>query len=141
MSTILIVAGEASGDTLGAGLVKELLKLKPDTEFIGLGGDKMSDAGVTLRYHINKLAFLGFWEVVRNIRFIKGVEKDLLEQVDSFNPDMAVLIDYPGFNLRLVPKLKKRGIKIFYYISPQKWAWGARRIRTIRKHVDIMATI
>jgi len=141
MSTILIVAGEASGDTLGAGLVKEFLKLKPDSEFIGLGGDKMSDAGVTLRYHINKLAFLGFWEVVKNIRFIRGVEKDLLEQVDSFNPDMAVLIDYPGFNLRLASKLRKRGIKIFYYISPQIWAWGARRIGKIKKHVDMMATI
>jgi len=141
MSKILIVAGEASGDTLGAGFVREYLKLKPKTEFFGLGGDKMTQAGVKLHYHINKLAFLGFWEVVKNIRFIKKVEKDILNQVDTLKPQAAVLIDYPGFNLRLAPKIKKRGIKVFYYISPQIWAWGAKRIKKIKNNVNMMAVI
>lgn len=141
MTDILIIAGEASGDTLGAGFVREYLKLQPQTRFFGLGGDKMNSAGVELAYHIKDLAFLGFWEVVKNIRFIKKVQRDILNQVDKHNPRMAVLIDYPGFNLSLAPKLKQRGIKVFYYISPQIWAWGARRIRQIKSNVDFMATI
>ncbi len=141
MSKILIAAGEASGDTLGASLVREFLQLKPETEFFGLGGDKMAQAGVKLHYHINKLAFLGFWEVVKNIRFIKKVEKEILNQVDMLKPQAAVLIDYPGFNLSLAPKLKKRGVRIFYYISPQIWAWGAKRIKKIKNNVNMMAII
>ncbi|MCD6162899.1 MAG: lipid-A-disaccharide synthase [candidate division Zixibacteria bacterium] len=141
MSNILIVAGEASGDTLGAGFVREFLRLEPDCKFIGLGGDKMASAGVELLYHIRKLAFLGFWEVVKNIRFIKKVEKDILSHIDKIKPQMAVLIDYPGFNLRLASKLKQRGIKVFYYTSPQIWAWGAKRIDKIKSNVDMMAAI
>jgi lipid-A-disaccharide synthase len=141
MTNILIIAGEASGDTLGAGFVREYLKLQPQTRFFGLGGDKMNSTGVELAYHIKDLAFLGFWEVVKNIRFIKKVQRDILDQVDKLKPRMAVLIDYPGFNLRLAPKLKRRGIKVFYYISPQIWAWGAGRIRQIKNNVDFMAAI
>ncbi|MCP4583975.1 MAG: lipid-A-disaccharide synthase [candidate division Zixibacteria bacterium] len=141
MTNILIIAGEASGDTLGAGFINEYLKLQPDTSFFGLGGDKMASAGVELSYHIRDLAFLGFWEVVKNIRFINKVEKDILERVDKIKPRMAVLIDYPGFNLRLAPKLKQRGIRVFYYISPQVWAWGAKRVGKIKANVDYMATI
>lgn len=141
MNNILIVAGEASGDTLGTGFVREFLQLKPECKFIGLGGDKMADAGVELLYHVNKLAFLGFWEVVKNIRFIKKVEKDILAYIDKTRPQMAVLIDYPGFNLRLAAKLKQRGIKVFYYISPQIWAWGEKRIDKIKNNIDMMAVI
>lgn len=141
MSHVLIIAGEASGDVLGAGFVDEFLKIRPAIRFFGLGGDKMAAAGVDLQYHIRDLAFLGFWEVVKNISLIRKVEKQILDQVDKLNPALAVLIDYPGFNLRLARKLKKRNIKIFYYISPQIWAWGAGRIRKIKKHVDLMTTI
>jgi len=141
MTNILIIAGEASGDTLGAGFISEFLKLQPDSSFFGLGGDKMASLGVELSYHIKDLAFLGFWEVVKNIRFINRVEREILDQVDKIKPRMAVLIDYPGFNLRLAPKLKRRGIKIFYYISPQVWAWGAKRVGKIKANVDYMATI
>lgn len=141
MNNILIIAGEASGDTLGAGFVREYLTLAPDTRFFGLGGDKMKQAGVELTYHIRDLAFLGFWEVVKNYRFIKKVQKDILKQIDQLKPSMAVLIDYPGFNLRLAPLLKKRGIKVFYYISPQIWAWGAKRIKQIKTDVDFMAVV
>jgi lipid-A-disaccharide synthase len=141
MSDILIIAGEASGDTLGAGFVDEFIKIKPGYNFFGFGGDKMTKAGVELIYHIKDLAIFGFWEVVKNIRFIKQVERDLLAEVDKRKPTLAVLIDYPGFNLRLAPKLKSRGIKVFYYISPQIWAWGAKRINKIKANVDFMAVI
>ena len=141
MNDILIIAGEASGDTLGSGFVKEFLDLKPEYNFFGLGGDKMKLSGVDLTYHIKDLAIFGFWEVVKNIRFIKKVQRDIIKQVDELKPAMAVLIDYPGFNLRLAPQLKKRGIKVFYYISPQIWAWGAGRIKKIKKYVDFMIVI
>lgn len=141
MTNILIIAGEASGDTLGAGFVREFQKLQRQTRFFGLGGDKMKTAGVKLSYHIKDLAFLGFWEVVKNIRFIKKVQRDVLYQVDILKPEMAVLIDYPGFNLSLASKLKQRGLKVFYYISPQIWAWGGGRIRKIKSSVDFMTTI
>jgi lipid-A-disaccharide synthase len=141
MSDILIIAGEASGDTLGAGLVSEFAKIKPGHDFFGFGGDKMTAVGVESIYHIKDLAIFGFWEVVKNIRFIKKVERDLLAEVDRRKPSLAILIDYPGFNLRLAPKLRQRGIKVFYYISPQIWAWGAKRIHKIKTNVDFMAVI
>jgi len=138
---ILIVAGEASGDTLGAGFVQEFKKRKPNSRFFGLGGDKMKSSGVDIIYHIKDLAFLGFWEVIKNIRFIKKVQSDIFKKVEEFKPSLAVLIDYPGFNLRLAPKLKARGVKVFYYVSPQIWAWGAGRIKKIKKNVDHMAVV
>jgi len=141
MNHILIIAGEASGDTLGAGFVREFLRLEPNSSFFGLGGDKMARAGVRLSYHIKDLAFLGFWEVIKNLRSIWKIEKDILDRTDKLHPQMAVLIDYPGFNLRLATKLKKQGIKVFYYVSPQIWAWGARRIKKIKENVDLMTTI
>lgn len=138
---ILIVAGEASGDTLGAGFVREFLKRRPDSKFFGLGGDKMKSSGVDIIYHIKDLAFLGFWEVIKNISFIRQVQADILRKIEELKPSMAVLIDYPGFNLRLAPKLKARGVKVFYYVSPQIWAWGAGRIKKIKKSVDHMAVV
>jgi len=141
MNHVLIIAGEASGDALGAGFVEEFLKIRPAARFFGLGGDKMAAAGVDLEYHIKDLAFLGFWEVIKNIPFIWRVEKHILKKVDKVKPPLAVLIDYPGFNLRLARKLNKRNVKIFYFVSPQIWAWGAGRISKIKKHVDLMTTI
>ena len=141
MNHILIIAGEASGDMHGAGFVREFLQIRPDCRFFGLGGDMMAKAGVNLTYHIKSLAFFGFWEVLRNLWFLRHVKKELLSLADELQPKMAVLIDYPGFNLRLAPKLKKRGVKIFYYISPQIWAWGEKRVNKIRNSVDMMATI
>lgn len=141
MKNILIIAGEASGDTLGAGLVCEFQKLNSDCSFFGFGGDKMSKLGVDLTYHIDQLAILGFWEVIKNYRFLLKVRRDILQQVDKLKPSMAILIDYPGFNLRLAPLLRKRGVKVFYYVSPQIWAWGSKRIKEIKKNIDHMAVI
>jgi lipid-A-disaccharide synthase len=101
----------------------------------------MDISGVELRYHINQLSFLGFIEVVRHIPFMRRVERDLLEQASRRKPSLAVLIDYPGFNLRIAARLKGMGIPIMYYVSPQVWAWGAKRIARIKKLVDLMVVV
>ncbi|MHB9013222.1 MAG: lipid-A-disaccharide synthase [Ignavibacteriaceae bacterium] len=138
---ILIIAGEASGDLHGASLVKELRKIDNAIKIFGIGGDKMEAAGMELIYHINKMAFLGFVEVLKHLPFIRKVQKDLIQLVKEKNIRNAVLIDYPGFNLSIAKKLKKLNLKIVYYISPQIWAWGAGRIKKIRNLVNKMLVV
>jgi len=138
---ILIIAGEASGDLHGAGLINELRNINPSLEFFGIGGDRMISAGLIAQYHIKKMAFLGFIEVIRHLPFIKKVQRDLIEKVKKENIDTVILIDYPGFNLDIAKKLKSLGKKIFYYISPQVWAWGKGRIKKIKKLVDKMIVV
>ncbi len=138
---LLIIAGEISGDLHGASLVKELKKLDPEINIFGIGGDKMKVAGMQLSYHINRMAFLGFAEVVKHIPFIKKVQQDLLEIVKTKKIATVVLIDYPGFNLSIAKKFKKLKIKIVYYISPQIWAWGRGRINKIKKLVNKMLVV
>jgi lipid-A-disaccharide synthase len=101
----------------------------------------MDTCGVSLLYHTNQLSFLGFWEVLKHLPFIKKVERDLLERIDKRKPSLAILIDYPGFNLRLAEKLKARGIPVIYYVSPQVWAWGKGRIAKIKRLVDKMIVV
>ncbi len=139
--SILIIAGEASGDNVGGLLAAELKLLRPEIELFGLGGDRMDVSGVDIRFHVNQLSFLGFWEVLKHIPFIKEVERDLLNQIAKRKPTLAVLIDYPGFNLRLAGKLKSLNIPIMYYVSPQVWAWGRGRIAKIRKLVNKMVVV
>jgi lipid-A-disaccharide synthase len=139
--SILIVAGEASGDNVGGLLAAELKHLQPDLELFGLGGDRMNAGGVDIIHHANQLSFLGFWEVVKHLPLIKRVERELLAQVDKRRPSLAILIDYPGFNLRLARNLKERKIPILYYVSPQVWAWGKNRIPRIKQLVDKMAVV
>lgn len=141
MQSILIIAGEVSGDLLGAGLVREFAAIKPEVKFFGFGGDRMASTGVELVYHVKQLAIFGIWEAVKNYRYIKNIQRQLLKVVKERKPSMAILIDYPGFNLNLAPKLKAMGISVFYYVSPQIWAWGAGRIRKIKKNVDLMAVL
>jgi len=138
---ILIVAGEASSDLHAANLVKETKSLMPGTEFFGLGGARMEQQGVKLYANIVDLAVVGFVEVLRNIRKFKAIFNQVLWEVDKLKPDLAILIDYPGFNLRLAVELKKRGIPIVYYISPQIWAWGKNRINLIKKTINQMIVI
>ncbi|MFC1592424.1 lipid-A-disaccharide synthase [Candidatus Omnitrophota bacterium] len=138
---ILIVAGEASSDLHAANLIKEIKSLLPTAEFYGLGGEKMQQQGVKLYANIVGLAVVGFIEVLSNIKKFKAIFKNLLREVDKLNPDIAVLIDYPGFNLRLAKQLKKRGIPVIYYISPQIWAWGKNRIHLIKKLVTRMIVL
>ena len=138
---ILIIAGEASGDMHGAGLVTELRKLYPDIDFYGLGGDRMKETGLEIFYHINRLSFMGFFEVLKNLGFFRQVMKKMTQILDERKPDLAILIDYPGFNLKLAEEIKKRKIPLVYYISPQVWAWGKGRIKKIRKLVDKMIVV
>ncbi len=138
---LLIIAGEISGDLHGAALVKKLLLLNPELKIYGIGGDKMQEAGMKLIYHINKMAFLGFLEVIEHLPFIKKVQKELLNFVTEKNIKNIVLIDYPGFNLNIARKFKKLNLNIIYYISPQLWAWGSGRIKKIKKTVNKMLVV
>ena len=107
---IVIIAGEASGDLHGSGLVKELKRMNPDLEAFGMGGDKMRKEGVELVFHIDQLSIMGFWEVIKNFGFIRRMMRTMITAVETRKPDLAVLIDYPGFNLRFARKVKNLGI-------------------------------
>lgn len=136
-----IIAGEASGDLHASNLVKSLTKLDPNTELYGWGGELMAGAGVKLEKHIKDLAFMGFAEVVMNLKTILGninfCKKDILTK----KPDVLILIDYPGFNLRIAKWAKEQKIPVCYYISPQIWAWHESRVHQIKKNVDLMLVI
>ena len=137
----MIIAGEASGDLHGAGVVRELKKKNPKLEIFGVGGDRMKAAGMQLIYHINELSFMGFAEVLRHLPVIRSVKR-ALEMVLKFRkPDAVLLIDYPGFNLPFAATAKRNGVKVVYYISPQVWAWHRSRIKQMRGIVDKMLVI
>ncbi len=138
---LMIIAGEISGDLIGASLIKELKKLDPKIETYGIGGNKMQIEGMNILYHINQMAFLGFSEIVRHLPFIKKVQSELLTIVKKKKINNVVLIDYPGFNLNIAKKIKKSGIKIIYYVSPQLWAWGSGRIKKIKNRIDKMLVV
>jgi lipid-A-disaccharide synthase len=136
-----IIAGEASGDLHGSNLIKELRKLDAAAGIRCWGGDKMEAAGATLVKHYRDLAFMGFIEVIKNLRTIfRNIDlckKDIL----AHKPDVLILIDYPGFNLRIAKWAKQQGLKIIYYISPQVWAWKESRVKGIKENVDKMLVI
>jgi lipid-A-disaccharide synthase len=138
---ILIIAGEASGDLHGSALIGELKKIDASINISGIGGRMMKDSGMNILYSIDKLSFLGFTEVVKHIPFIKKVQKEIIRFVIEKEIKIAVLIDYPGFNLSIAKKLKKLGVYIIYYISPQIWAWGAGRIKKIRSLINKMIVV
>lgn len=139
--TVLIVAGEASGDVHGAGLVRELRKKLPDLEFFGIGGDRMAEEGVEIVYHVREMSFLGFFEVVKHLPFVRKVFRKMEALLEEREPCLVLLIDYPGFNLRFAGEAKRRGFPVLYYISPQVWAWGERRLKKIARRVDRMIVI
>ncbi len=139
--SVLIIAGEASGDLHGAALIKELRKLDATLDFYGIGGNKMKDSGVELIYHSDRMSFLGFAEVLKHLPFIRKVQNQLIEEVRLRKTKFAILIDYPGFNLSIAKKLKNIGVEIFYYISPQVWAWGKGRVKKIKKLVSKMFVV
>lgn len=138
---ILIVAGEASADLHGSGLVRSIHLLNPDVRFYGIGGRNLKNAGVDLVAHSSEMAVVGLTEVASRLNFILKTFFRLKKSLDEEKPDLVILIDYPDFNIPLARAAKKRGLKIFYYISPQVWAWRKGRIRSIRKYVDRMAVI
>ena len=136
-----IIAGEASGDLHGSNLIKELKKLDATAHLRCWGGENMETAGATLVKHYRELAFMGFVEVIRNLPAIFKNLKFCKADILAFKPDVLVLIDYPGFNLRSAKWAKKQGLKVVYYISPQVWAWKESRVKGIKKNVDKMLVI
>lgn len=136
-----IIAGEASGDLHGSNLIKALHHHDDAAEIRCWGGDKMEAAGATLVKHYRDLAFMGFVEVICHLGTILNNIKYCKQDISEFKPDVLVLIDYPGFNLRIADWAKKQGIKVAYYISPQIWAWKEGRIEQIRRSVDKMLVI
>jgi lipid-A-disaccharide synthase len=136
-----IIAGEASGDLHGSNLIKELRKEDPSAQVRCWGGDLMEAAGGQVVKHYRELAFMGFAEVVRNLPTILRNMKFCKEDVLRYQPDVLVLVDYPGFNLRIAKWAKAQGLKVVYYISPTVWAWKENRIKLIREVVDKMLVI
>jgi lipid-A-disaccharide synthase len=139
--TIMIVAGEASGDMHGANLVREMLKIDPSLNFYGIGGNKLREEGVKLLANASDMAVVGLTEVISKLGSILKIMGMMKKSLDERRPDLVILIDYPDFNIPLAKAAKKRGIKVFYYISPQVWAWRKGRIGQIKKSVDKMAVI
>lgn len=136
-----IISGEASGDLHGSALIREIKNLDPHASFRCWGGDLMSAEGAHVIKHYKDLAFMGFTEVLLNIRTILNNIKFCQKDVVSAKPDVLILIDYPGFNLRIAEYAKKKGIKVFYYITPQVWAWKESRVKKLKKFVDKLFVI
>jgi len=141
MKRILIVAGETSGDLHGSALMREIKTGAEGIFFRGIGGTLMVGEGLDAIRHVRDMNFMGLVEVLRHLPFIKKTLNDLEALLDSWNPDLVILIDYPGFNLRFAPLAKKRGIPVMYYISPQLWAWHKSRVKLIRRYVDRMVVL
>jgi lipid-A-disaccharide synthase len=138
---ILMVAGEASGDLHASKVVAELLSRPGAPDVYGVGGDRMRSAGMELVHHVDDFAVVGFVEVLRHIPRLRRALDHLVDSVVERGTRVAVLVDYPGFNLMLAERLHDRGVRVLYYVSPQVWAWGAGRVRSIARNVDRMAVV
>lgn len=141
MDSILIVAGENSGEKYGADLVHQFKKLHPSLSFFGIGGKHMEREGVNLLFPVEELAVVGVFEIISHLPRIKKIFNKIQRETKRQKPSAAVLIDSPDFNLRLAKKLKKLSIPVLYYISPTVWAWRKGRLKTIKKTVDKMMLI
>jgi lipid-A-disaccharide synthase len=135
---IMFIAGEASGDAHAAALLRAL---GPNAHTFGAGGPKMRDAGMELLLDLTEHAVVGLVEVLKNYGKFRRIFNQLVAEAEKRKPDGVVLVDFPGFNLRFAAQMKKRGIKVIYYISPQLWAWHASRAKQIERNVDLMLTI
>lgn len=141
MKRVLIVAGETSGDLHGAALMQAMKEALVDVEFAGIGGTRMEGEGLCPLRHVREMNFMGFVEVIRHLPLIRRTFRMMEHLVETWKPDLAILIDYPGFNLKLAASLKKRSIPVMYYISPQLWAWHRSRVRLVKKYVDRMVVL
>ena len=133
-----LIAGEPSGDLHGANLIKGLKKADPEAEFRFWGGDKMAEAGgaENLRKHYRETSFFGIVNVLLNMRTISRQMRECRADIESYAPDVLILIDYPGFNMKMARFAHERGIRTFYYIAPKVWAWREHRVKAIRRYVD-----
>ncbi len=141
MNSILIIAGENSGEKYGADLVHQFKKLHPSLSFFGIGGKHMEREGVNLLFPVEELAVVGVFEIISHLPRIKKIFNKIKREIKRQKPSAAVLIDSPDFNLRLAKKLKKLSIPVLYYISPTVWVWRKGRLKTIKKTVDEMMLI
>lgn len=138
---LYVIAGEDSGDLHTGNLIRAMKARQPDMQCRGVGGEQMKSAGTKLVAHVKDINFMGFWEVIRNLRTIRKLFKTVESDILSWQPDAVLLVDYPGFNLRIARFLSERGIRVFYYISPQVWAWKKGRVKKIRQYVERMFVI
>ncbi len=136
-----IVAGERSGDLHASNLIKQLRMRDPEAQIRGWGGDMMQEAGMELVQHYDQMAFMGFLEVAANLGKVLGFIKKCKADILNWQPDVVILVDYAGFNMRIARFAKARGLKVFYYISPKIWAWNQGRAKGIKKYVDRMFVI
>lgn len=138
---IMIVTGEASGDMHGANLIKAMKEARPELTVAGMGGEALAAQGMEVLFDAAKLSVVGLWEIFGHLGDIRAARRILISHMEGRKPDLLILIDLPDFNLMLAAKAKSLGIPVFYYISPQVWAWRSGRVRKIRKLVDRMAVI
>ena len=138
---IYLIAGEASGDLHGSNLMKAMLKVEPNQELRFCGGDLMQKVGGTLVQHYKDRAFMGITEVLKNLGTIRKALKALQQDILDSKPEKLVLIDNPGFNMRMAKFAKKHGIPVHYYIAPKVWAWNTKRVKKLEKTVDKLYSI
>ena len=138
-----VIVGEPSGDLHGGKLMREIAKEDAEAKFRFCGGDLMAaTAGEqSMLYHYKQMSFFGFVQVAKNLKTILTQMDSVKEDIERFNPDVIILIDYPAFNIRIAKWAKSRGIKVYYYIAPKVWAWKERRVKGLRKYVDRLYTI
>jgi lipid-A-disaccharide synthase len=137
----MVVVGEASGDAHAARVVTALKQRAPDIKVSGIGGEKLRAAGMEINIDFSELAVMGLVEVLKRYRHLKNVFNQMVERLKTHRPDLLVLVDYPGFNLKMAKEAKKLGIPVAYYISPKVWAWRKGRVKTIQRVVDKMLVL
>lgn len=133
---LLVIAGEVSGDAHAAAVIRAFQTMNPNYDLWGIGGPELANCHQEQLYKINQMAFLGIGEVIRHLPFIRQVQNDILDEAKKRRPQCVILVDYPGFNLRMARFLKELGIPVLYYISPQLWAWGRHRVKKVKKYID-----
>ena len=138
---LAIVAGEASGDLHAAEVLRELKRLDPAIETFGIGGDLLAREGMRLVHHAREMGMVGFFNVLRHLRMFRRIFDETANEIAREKPDAVLLVDYPGFNLRMARRCKELGIRVVYYISPQLWAWKKGRVKQVAKYVDRMIVI
>ncbi|MCC7300336.1 MAG: lipid-A-disaccharide synthase [Verrucomicrobia bacterium] len=141
MKSLLVIAGEDSGDMHAADVIRALKEKRSDVTVWGIGGDRLRAEGVELLHDTREMDVLGFVEVLKRYPFFKRTFGEILSEAEKRKPDAALLVDYPGFNLRLARELKKRGIKVLYYVCPQVWAWNRGRIPKMAEIIDRLMVI
>jgi len=138
---LAIIAGEASGDLHAAEVLRELKRFDPTIETFGIGGDLLAREGMRLVHHAREMGIVGFFNVLRHLRMFRRIFDETADEIARQKPDAVLLVDYPGFNLRMARRCKELGIRVVYYISPQLWAWKKGRVKQVAEYVDRMIVI